>query len=108
MPPPIREPTTDDYAVATARAFAGEFAQRRTLRDYADTPVPRELIDHCLRAAGFASSGAGQHPWHFVAVSGAALSRRIHEGAEAEEREFHERRTPVEWLPRCIEPAWPC
>ncbi len=33
-----------------------------------------------------------------MAVSDAALKRRIREGAEAEEREFYERRAPDEWL----------
>lgn len=98
MPLPVREPMTDDEAVVAARAFAGELAQRRTVREFADTPVPRELIEHCLRAAGSAPSGANQQPWRFVAVSDARLKQRIREGAEAEEREFYERRAPDEWL----------
>jgi iodotyrosine deiodinase len=98
MPLPAREPLTDDEAVSAAREFASELAQRRTVREFADTPVPRELIEHCLRAAGSAPSGANQQPWRFVAVSDAALKRRIREGAEAEEHEFYGRRAPDEWL----------
>lgn len=89
---------SDEARVGIARDFADELARRRTVRDYADTPVPREVIEHCLRAAGTAPSGANQQPWRFVAVGDPELKRRIREGAEAEEREFYTHRAPEEWL----------
>lgn len=95
---PAPRPLTDAERIARARDFADELARRRTVRDYAPTPVPRELIEHCLRAAGTAPSGANQQPWRFVAVADAAIKRRIRAAAEAEEREFYERRAPEEWL----------
>lgn len=98
VPLPAREPMTDAERIDAAAHFAWEMSQRRTVRDFAATPVPREVIEHCLRAAGTAPSGANQQPWRFVAVSDAALKRRIREGAEAEEREFYQRRAPDEWL----------
>lgn len=88
----------DDERLARAQAFADELARRRTVRDYAATPVPRAVIEACLRAAGSAPSGANQQPWHFVAISDPALKRRIREAAEAEEREFYGRRAPQAWL----------
>jgi nitroreductase len=81
-----------------ARAFAEEMGRRRTVRDFADRPVPRALIEDCLRAAGTAPSGANQQPWHFVAVSDPAVKSRIRAAAEAEEREFYAHRAPPEWL----------
>lgn len=98
IPLPPRAPMSDAERIDAAAGFAQELSQRCTVRDFADTPVPRELIEHCLRAAGSAPSGANQQPWRFVAVSDAALKRRIREGAEVEEREFYERRAPDEWL----------
>jgi nitroreductase len=83
---------------ARARAFAEEMGRRRTVRDFADRPVPRALIEDCLRAAGTAPSGANQQPWHFVAVSDPAVKSRIRAAAEAEEREFYAHRAPPEWL----------
>ncbi|HUG04772.1 MAG TPA: nitroreductase family protein [Steroidobacteraceae bacterium] len=83
---------------ARARAFADDMGRRRTVRDFSDRPVPRALIEDCLRAAGSAPSGANQQPWHFVAVSDPALKQRIRVAAEAEEREFYEHRAPPEWL----------
>jgi nitroreductase len=84
--------------LARAKAFADEMRARRTVRDFSNRPVPRALIEDCLRAAGSAPSGANQQPWHFVAVSDPAVKRRIREAAEAEEREFYAHRAPPEWL----------
>lgn len=81
-----------------ARAFAQEMSTRRTVRDYSARNVPREIIEACLLAAGSAPSGANQQPWHFVAIQDAAIKQRIRVAAEAEEREFYERRAPPEWL----------
>ena len=81
-----------------AAAFYADISRRRTVRDYADRPVPREVIEECLLAAGRAPSGANLQPWHFVVVSDPAVKRRIREAAEAEEREFYSGRAPQEWL----------
>jgi nitroreductase len=89
---------TEDERIARAREFADVLSRRRTVREFAPAPVPREVIEHCLRAAGSAPSGANQQPWRFVAVQDAAIKHRIREAAEAEEREFYERRAPEEWL----------
>lgn len=95
---PARAPMADADRIAAAAAFADELAGRRTVREFAPTPVPRELIEHCLRAAGSAPSGANQQPWRFVAVADSRTKRRIRVAAEAEERAFYEHRAPREWL----------
>ncbi len=79
-------------------AFRALMAARRTIRDFADTPVPREIIETAIRTAGTAPSGANQQPWHFVAISDPATKRAIREAAEAEEREFYGGRASDEWL----------
>ena len=78
------------------KAFYEDVNRRRTVREFSDRPVPRDLIETALRAAGTAPSGANLQPWHFVVVSGAETKRRIREAAEAEEREFYARRAPAE------------
>ena len=88
-PPPEME--------SRALAFAEEMARRRTTRHFSDRPVARPVIEHCLRAAGTAPSGAHQQPWHFVVVSEPDLKRRIRTAAEAAEREFYAT-APAEWL----------
>ena len=98
IPLPQREAISDEERIVRARAFAEELAQRRTVRDYSPQPVPREVIEACLRAAGTAPSGANQQPWRFVAISDPTVKHRIREAAEAEEREFYRHRAPDEWL----------
>lgn len=83
---------------ARAEAFAADLARRRTVRDFADRPIPAGVIDACIKAAGTAPSGANLQPWHFVVVADPAIKRRIREAAEAEEREFYEKRATPEWL----------
>ncbi len=80
-----------------AAAFAAEMNRRRTTRHFSDRPVPRAVIEHCIRTAGTAPSGAHQQPWHFVAVGDAALKRRIRDAAEEAERDFYSS-APAEWL----------
>jgi len=81
-----------------AADFYRELNRRRSVRDFSDRPLPREVLDDCLRTAGTAPSGAHRQPWHFVVVRDPGLKRRIREGAEEEEREFYARRAPAEWL----------
>jgi iodotyrosine deiodinase len=81
-----------------ADGFRRELARRRTVRDFSPEPVPRDVIESCIAAAGTAPSGANQQPWRFVAVADAAVKRVIRERAEAEEREFYGRRATQEWL----------
>jgi len=98
VPHPGLPPLDDAVRLQRCRDFADAMATRRTVRDFAATPVPRAVIEACLRAAGTAPSGANQQPWRFVAVSDLAMKLRIREGAEAEERDFYARRAPKEWL----------
>ncbi len=79
----------DAEAVARARTFAAQLRQRRTCRWFSETPVPREVIEAAIDAAGSAPSGANHQPWHFAVVSSAETKRAIREAAEAEERRFY-------------------
>lgn len=98
IPLPPMPQLDDAQRLAMARTFADLLQRRRTVRDFASTPVPREVIEQCLRAAASAPSGANQQPWRFVAIADPQLKRRIRVAAEAEERDFYERRAPEEWL----------
>jgi len=92
-------PDLDDAErVRRAEAFEATMRTRRTVRQFADTPVPRAVIESAIRAAGRAPCGANQQPWTFVAVSDPGVKRRIREAAEAEERAFYGGRAPRDWL----------
>ena len=81
-----------------AAAFRADMQRRRSVRDFSNRPVPREIIEECLRAAASAPSGANMQPWHFVVVSDPGTKRQIHEAAEKEEYEFYHGRAGEEWL----------
>ena len=93
----FREYTVDEMR-ARGREFYEELDRRRSVREFSDRPVPRDIIEAALRAANTAPSGANLQPWHFVVVSGAETKKKIRKAAEAEEREFYEHRAPEEWL----------
>lgn len=95
----------DDYQEYSAEEmkqraanFYADIRRRRTVRDFSNRPVPREVIENCLLAAGTAPNGANQQPWHFVVVSNPDIKRQIREAAEEEERAFYGGRAPDEWL----------
>jgi len=95
-------PDYEEYPVDEMRervsAFCDTMRRRRTVRDFSGRPVPRDIIETALEAAGTSPSGANLQPWHFVVVSGPETKRRIRVAAEAEEREFYEHRASEEWL----------
>lgn len=81
-----------------ADSFRALMQRRRTVRDFSERPVPREIIEACLLTAGSAPNGANLQPWHFVVVSDPKLKHEIRIAAEQEEDEFYHRRAPQEWL----------
>jgi nitroreductase len=89
-------PVTEMQARATA--FYESIRKRHTVRDFSTRPVPREILETCLRAAGTAPSGANHQPWHFSVISDAGRKQRIREAAEEEERAFYAGRAGKEWL----------
>ena len=68
------------------------------MRHFSKRPVPRRIIEDCIKAAGYAPSGANKQPWHFVAVADPEIKKQIREAAETEEHEFYSRRAPQAWL----------
>jgi iodotyrosine deiodinase len=83
---------------ARAQAFHALMRRRRTVRDYSDRPVPREIIAEAVRTAALAPSGANQQPWTFVCIADPAVKARIRAAAEEEERAFYGGRAGEEWL----------
>lgn len=81
-----------------AAAFYAQLRRRRSVRDFSDLAVPRDVIENCLLAAGTAPSGANKQPWHFAVVTDPDVKQRIREAAEEEERAFYTQRASEEWL----------
>lgn len=98
LPLPDRMDFDDQEMARRAREFYEEIKRRHTVRDFCDKPVPREVIETCLLAAGTAPSGANHQPWHFAVVSSQQIKSKIREAAEKEEREFYAGKAGEEWL----------
>jgi len=100
--PTIALPQNGEIPIEEMRPRLSEFYEnmnrRRTVREFSDRPVPKDIIEVALRTANTAPSGANLQPWHFAVVSGAATKKKIRAAAEVEEREFYEHRATEEWL----------
>ncbi|MEL6822860.1 MAG: nitroreductase family protein [Calditrichota bacterium] len=94
--------TFQEYPVEEMQKRALEFYEmirrRRSVREFSDRDVPRDIIENCLLAGGTAPNGANRQPWHFVAIKSAEVKREIRIAAEAEEKEFYQNRAPQDWL----------
>ncbi len=91
-----------EYPIEEMRQRLNDFYEnvdrRRTVREFSDRAVPRDIIETALKVANTAPSGANLQPWHFAVVSGPQTKQKIRIAAEAEEREFYEHRASEEWL----------
>ncbi len=96
-PAPENRPGTGE-ALAASRGFLATIARRRSIRQFSNKPVPFELVENAVRAAGRAPSGANQQPWTYVLVSDPAIKERMRAAIEREEYETYARRASDEWL----------
>lgn len=94
---------SEEEALDRSREFLARVAERRSVRQFSSEPVPHELIENAIRAAGTAPSGANQQPWTFVVVSDPELKERLREAAEHEEELLYTQRASEEYL-EAIEP----
>ncbi len=92
------QPFSEAERLQRARSFYEYMNLRRSVRDFSDRPVPRELIAHLIMTAATAPSGAHKQPWTFCVVSDPAIKRQIREAAEKEEYENYHGRMSEEWL----------
>ena len=93
-------PTRHDPAEMRRRAedFYHHLDSRRSVREFSDEPVPRELVEYAIRTASTAPSGAHRQPWRFVVIGDPEIKRKIRIAAEEEEKKSYEDRMPDEWL----------
>ncbi len=85
----LRERSRDYYHFLTTR---------RSVRDFSERPVPRDVIERLVMTASTAPSGAHKQPWTFCVVGNPALKHQIREAAEAEEYRSYSGRMSAEWL----------
>ncbi len=81
-----------------ARDYCFEMNRRRTVRKFSDRPVPRDIIENCIRTAATAPSGANLQPWTFVAVSDPVVKNQIRVAAEKVEQKFYTGEATKKWV----------
>ena len=96
--PYSREKKSAQTVLENSKTFYHDLSARRSVRYFSDEPVLKETIDHVLKTAGTAPSGANKQPWHFVAIANKEVKRKIRKEAEEEEYAFYNGRATEEWL----------
>lgn len=98
LPLPDWQSFSDEQMRLRASDYYAHIRRRHSVRDFSDRPVPRDIIETCVRAAGTAPSGANHQPWHFVCISDPRVKRNIRIAAEHEEAAFYGGKASDQWL----------
>lgn len=88
---------SEEELVAKSKSFYDWLDKRRSVRDFSEEPVPKEVIENLIKSASTAPSGAHKQPWTFCAISNPALKTEIRKAAEIEEKESYENRMSERW-----------
>jgi len=94
---------SEDEMLKRGRSFYSTMDKRRSVREFSDKDVPKELIENIVMTASSAPSGAHKQPWVFCAVSNPELKKQMRIAAEEEEFKSYNGRMSEEWL-RDLEP----
>jgi len=88
---------SEKEVIAKSENYYKKISKRRSVRDFSDKEVPREVIESILKAAGSAPSGANKQPWTFCVISNTELKSEIRKLAEIEEYENYHGRMSDSW-----------
>jgi iodotyrosine deiodinase len=81
-----------------SQSFYNKLDCRRSVREFSNVDVSKEVIENIIRTASTAPSGAHKQPWTFCAVANPKLKSKIRQAAEQEEKESYEKRMSDRWL----------
>lgn len=81
-----------------SKEFYQNLNLRRSVRDFSNQDVPKEVIEKIIMTAASAPSGAHKQPWTFCAVNNPLIKSEIKKAAEKEEYESYHNRMSEEWL----------
>ena len=96
---PYRPPRLPEHEmVKKSREYYETLDKRRSVRYFSKYPVPLEVIENIVKAAGTAPSGAHCEPWTFVVVKDPQIKSQIREIVEQEEYLNYDRRMGEKWV----------
>ena len=93
-----KETYSADEMLKKSNKFYAWMDKRRTVRDFSDKHIPKNVIENIILTASSAPSGAHKQPWTFCIVSDPEIKKQIRTEAEKEEYESYHGRMPEEWL----------
>lgn len=93
-----RDHYSDEEMIERSQSFYDWADTRRSIRDFSDKPVPKEVMENILMTASTAPSGAHKQPWTFCLISNADLKSKLRELAEAEEKKSYGGRMSDVWI----------
>lgn len=88
---------SEEELISKSESFYKWLDKRRSVRDYSDKEVPKEVIENIINSAATAPSGAHKQPWTFCAISNPYIKSQIRKEAEIEEKESYESRMSERW-----------
>jgi len=89
---------TDEDQLQRSKSFYDFMDNRRSVREFSDRAIPREVIENLIKTASTAPSGAHKQPWTFCVVSNPEVKKQIRIAAEEEELESYSSRMSNDWL----------
>ena len=89
---------TPEAVLLQSKQFMEAMQARRSVRDFSEKDVPKEVIDNLILAAASAPSGANKQPWTFCAINDPSVKKQIRAAAEQEEYDSYNGRMPEQWL----------
>ena len=95
---PFEAITFPEPVLDRSKSYYEFMDQRRSVREFSDRPISKEVIDQLILTASSAPSGAHKQPWTFCAVSNMDIKKQIREAAEKEEFENYHGRMSEDWL----------
>lgn len=94
---PYTQPSEQEV-IEKSKTFLASLKRRRSIRQFSNQNVPKEVIENILLTAGTAPSGAHKQPWKFCAIAEAELKSQIRQAAEKEEYTNYHGRMGERWL----------
>jgi nitroreductase len=96
---PYAAPTFEENEMKErAKSFYEFMNMRRSVREFSDKDIPKEVIENIILTAGTAPSGAHKEPWTFCVIRNKDLKHQVRELAEEEERKNYSGRMSDRWL----------
>jgi len=93
-----QELLSDKESQQRIEAFYKQLSERRSVREFSEEPIPKQIIEKAILAASSAPSGAHRQPWTFCVVSDPEMKMKIRKAAEEEEYKAYHGRMNEEWL----------